>query len=64
MTTPTHGTLVTTKERMGGGWVEKMQPGCLAQYWGERKEAMHFLASPRYLTGERTDQRSLSMLRE
>ena len=34
------------------------------RYWGERKEARHFLASPRYLTGERTDQRSLSMLGE
>jgi hypothetical protein len=37
-----------------------LQPGCLAREWGERKEARNILASPRYLTGERTDPRSLS----
>jgi hypothetical protein len=65
VTTPTHRNISDAKkERMGGGWVEKMQPGCLARKWGKGRKQDIFLASPRYLMGERTDQRSLSTLGE
>jgi len=66
VTTPTHRNISDAKkERMpGGGWVEKMQPGCLARKWGKGRKQNIFLASPRYLRGERTDQRSLSTLGE